>query len=381
MEKQLNIANLEKATETHGFSQSSIAKSLGISRAAVSKWFTGKSFPRPAELLKLGRLLELRHQQLVINLLSQKTSLVAFRKRASCKTTDAHHERAQNMGNFLQPLVEYLDVDEFLGPPSLKKPSCDYHYLQNLTARIRREADIAEKAPFEFTDLIGLFHKYQTIIVPTLWGLKSKHENALHIHLPESQTTWIYLNLDVEIHDFKFWMAHELGHVLTVDFLRDGKTEQAEDFADAFAGALLFPESLAKLAQADYEKAMDDQQRLEVLGQWAEKNTISPLSVHLEIEKFAASNHIAFSPVDRKALYPFIATFNKKFQTLSEDLFDGVSPSADHFMRIAQENFDSEIYTVLGRYVRAKAPGPSAIATILGVTPMDAKAYLEALSS
>lgn len=380
MEKQLNVAKLEEARAAHGISQTAIAKSLGVTRAAVSKWFTCKSFPRPAELLKLGRLLELRHDELVDRVTSRDQPLVAFRKRGSCKTTEAHLERAQNMGRYLRPLVEYLDVDEFLGPPSLKNPSCDYRYLQDLAARIRRDLDIAEQAPFEFTQLIELFHQYQAIIVPTVWGHKTKHENALHIHLPESQTTWIYLNLDVEIHDFKFWMAHELGHLLTVDLLRDEKTEEAEDFADAFAGALLFPEPLAKLAMSEYEKATDDQERLAVLGSWAEKHTISAISVLREVESYAEANGVVLTAVDRKVLYPYIAAFNKMLPMLSEALFDGGTPTADHFMRIAQEKFGTEIYSALGRYVQARDPGPSVIGTILGVTPMDAKAYLEAFA-
>ncbi|MCB1078109.1 MAG: ImmA/IrrE family metallo-endopeptidase [Verrucomicrobiae bacterium] len=380
MEKTLNIANLQKASETLGLSQSAIAESLGVTRAAVSKWFKGKSFPRPAELLKLGRLMELRSSDLVLRSAPRERPLVAFRKRATCKTTTAHLERAENMGRFLRPLVPYLGVDEFIGPRSLKNPSCDYKYLQDLAARLRRELDIPEKDPFEFTDLIGLFAEYQTIIVPTLWGTKSKHENALHLHLPESQTTWIYLNLDVEIHDFKFWMAHELGHVLTVDLLRDERVEEAEDFADAFAGALLFPEPLAERALSEYEKAADDAGRLEVLGDWAKKHTISPFSVYCEIRKFGETQGKDFTPLEGRVLHAHIAAFNRNFKTLSEALFDDIAPSADHFMRIAQENFGTEIYSALGRYVKAHDPGPSVIATILGVSPMDAKAYLEALA-
>ncbi len=380
MDKQLNAATFEAAATALGINQTAIAASLGVSRAAVSKWVKGKSFPRPAELLKLGRLLNLRHEELVERLVPREEPLVAFRKRASCKTTEAHFERAQNMGRFLAPLVEYLDVDKFIGPPSLKNPSCDYRYLQDLAARIRRELNIAEKAPFEFTQLIDLFHQYQAILIPTLWGHKTKHENALHIHLPESKTTWIYLNLDVEIHDFKFWMAHELGHVMTLDLLREGETEEAEDFADAFAGALLFPEPLAKRALSEYGKAGSDQGRLDVLGKWAEKHTISPFSVHWEMENYAEAHKVAFAPLAGPVLHSYIASFNKRYATLSAALFDNTNPTADHFMRIAQENFDTEIYSALGQYVRKRNPGPGTIATILGVSPMDAKAYLEAFA-
>lgn len=380
MEKRLNVFRLQEAAESNGLNQSAIAEALGVTRSSVSKWFKGKSFPRPAELLALGRALKLRYQELVEIPVPQDQPLVAFRKRASCVTTDAHVLRAQNMGHFLKPLVEYLSVDPFLGPPSLKNPTCDSGYLQDLAARIRREADIAESSPFDFKSLIRLFRKYQAVIIPTLWGHKTKHENALHIHLPESQTTWIYLNLDVEIHDFKFWMAHELGHVLTVDLLREGKTDEAEDFADAFAGALLFPRPLAEAAFAEYEKEKTDQARLKVLEKWAKEHTISPNSVYLEMEKRAGETKAAFKTLDSRTLFPAIAAFNKRHQTLSAELFDGTQPTADHFMRVAQATFGTEVYDVLGRYVREKQAGPGVIATILDVSPMDARAYLEAFA-
>lgn len=380
MEKRLNVSKLHEAAESKGLNQSAIAKVLGVTRASVSKWFKGKSFPRPADLLALGRALKLRHHELVESQVPQEQPLVAFRKRASCKTTDAHIARAKNMGHFLKPLVAYLSVDPFLGPPSLKNPSCDYRYLQELAARIRREADIAETAPFDFKSLIQLFQKYQAVIIPTLWGHKTKHENALHIHLPESQTTWIYLNLDVEIHDFKFWMAHELGHVLTVDLLREGKTEEAEDFADAFAGALLFPGPLAEKALSEYVKALTDEARLAVLEKWAKEHTISPNSVYKEVEKRAKETEGTFTALEAKTLFPAISAFNKSYATLSAVLFDGTQPTADHFMRVAQESFRTEVYGGLGKYVREKQAGPGVIATILDVSPMDARAYLEALT-
>jgi len=380
MSKRLNIPKLLEVTESNGFNQSAIAKSLGITRASVSKWFTGKSFPRPAELLKLGQLLKLQHHELVEHLSPNHDPLVAFRKRASCLTTDEHIARAQNMGHFLKPLVGYLSVDEFLGPPSLKNPSCDYGYLQELAARIRREADIAETAPFDFKNLIQLFQKYQAVIIPTLWGHKAKHENALHIHLPESRTTWIYLNLDVEIHDFKFWMAHELGHVLTVDLLREGKVLEAEDFADAFAGALLFPGPLAEAALAGYKRARTDHRRLALLKKWAKEHTISPNSVYLEIEKHAKERKESFTTIEAEMRFPAISAFNKGYKTLSAVLFDDTQPTADHFMRVAQESFGTEVYGVLGKYVREKQAGPGVVATILDVNPMDARAYHNALA-
>jgi transcriptional regulator with XRE-family HTH domain len=380
MEKKLNTPIVQKAAVTKGLSQATIAAALDVTRAAVSKWFTGKSFPRPAELLKLGRLLGLKHADLVASTNLANEPLVAFRKRGSCLTTDAHIENAKDMGRFLKPLVSYLDVDPFIGPPSLKNPSCEYRYVQELAARIRRELDIAEKASFEFTDLIGLFDQYQSVIIPTLWGKKTRHENAIHIHLPESQTTWIYLNLDVEIHDFKFWMAHELGHVLTIDLLRENRIEEAEKFSEAFGGALLFPELLAKAAFTEYKRSRGEQGKLKVLLEWARKHTISPNSVYKEIEKYADVTGENFSRIENSVFHAAIANFHKEFPTLSERLFDGKKPTADHFMRVTQSAFGTKAYSALSQYVREKEPSAGTIAAILGVNRMDASAYLEAFS-
>jgi hypothetical protein len=284
------------------------------------------------------------------------------------------------MGRFLKPLVGYVDVDEFIGPPSLKHPSCNYRYVQDLAARIRRDLNIAEKTAFHFTDLIKLFRDHQAVIIPTLWGRKARHENAIHIHLPESQTTWIYLNLDVEVHDFKFWMAHELAHVLTLDLLRANRIEEAEDFADAFAGALVFPEPLAEGAYGEYKTCRTEQRRLNVLGKWAEEHIISPLSVYKEIENFATASKAPFTPLSDAALFAFIAAFNKRYPTLGESFFDHKTPTADQFMRVVQEAFETKVFSALGQYVREKKPAAGAIATILGVSRMDALGYLEALS-
>lgn len=380
MDKRLNQPEMEAKCAEKGITQTAIAEHLGLTRAAVSKWFTGKSFPRPPELLKLGKLLGLRYSELVESSTAVEEPLVAFRKRAGCKTTDRHIERARDMGNLLRPLVGYLDFDPFLGPPVLKQPTTDYRYLQNLVAKLRREMGVTEGAPLEFDQLIKCFHDYQAVIIPALWGKKKQHENALHIHLPDSKTTWIYLNLDVEIHDFKFWMAHELGHVMTSSLLEAGALDQAEDFAEGFAGALLYPESTAEAGFKAYKRQRTEQSRLAHIFAAAEEYTISPLSIYLELKNYAQAHDEPFAGIDPKRLHAENACFNKRFRTLSECLFDGHQPTADQFMRVAQEQFGTDFFKAFAQYIRECEPSPSTIAGILSVSPMDARAYQDALS-
>ena len=378
MTKRLNIERLMEAMDSKGLSKAKIAASLGMSRTAVTNWFKGDNFPRPAELLKLGRLLDLKHAELVEKVSAKASPLVAFRKRASCKTTDLDFQRAKNMGAFLEQLVPYLDVDQFMAPREVKKPSCDYDYIQSLVARIRRELDIGEQDCFEFADLLDLFAEHDAIIIPCLWGRKTKHENALHIHLPESKTTWIYLNLDVERHDFKFWMAHEAGHVLTVNLLEQELLEEAENFADTFAGALLFPKPLAKKAYEELESVKKINEKLEILGNWAQTHMISPFSVYKEIGAYAEAYDLKRKEITDSTLHFYINRFNKKFPTLSEDMFKNETPTANHFMREAQSEFDTQIYKALGDYIKEKDPSVGVISTILGISPMDADAYKRA---
>lgn len=107
MEKTLQLDRVQKRLAERGLNQSSVAKELGLSRAAVSKWFKGTAFPRPAELLKLGKLLGMGFKELVETAEVAPAPLVAFRKRAGTKTTDGHTEKAKEMGRLLEALVPH----------------------------------------------------------------------------------------------------------------------------------------------------------------------------------------------------------------------------------------------------------------------------------
>lgn len=380
MDRSLNLSLVVETMSVKGLTQTALAAKLGLTKAAVSKWIKGDAFPRPPELLKLGKLLGLGYGQLVASsVASPLEPVVAFRKRASTKTTPEHVARAKEMGRLLAPVVEHLPFDRFLSAPRLKSPTLDYGYLQSLAGELRRDLKLSQDGPIKFTDLIGKFAELQAVIVPVLWGQKTRHENALHIYLPESKTTWIYLNLDSHLHDFKFWMAHELGHVLAVSLLTSETMERAEDFSDAFAGALLYPEAAAKPAYAKYATCITDQQRLSLVVAQATRFVISPISVHKEIEHYAQSKGLPFTPIADKTLFPTIAKFNRAYPTVSGHLFDGKKPSADHFMRVCGENFKTPIFAALSEYLKATPQSDAVVGRILDVPMSDAKELHQAL--
>jgi len=368
MNKSLHVQNLEHAMEQAGLSQSALAEVLGVSREAVSKWMSGKKFPRPDKLLRLGLALELSLDDLVVRSDDPFEPVVAFRKRGASKTTLTHIARARDMGRLLSLLVPYLPFDLLVRPAFLKNPTTEYGYIQHVAAKIRAELGVGSNDELGYSDLIKKFDDLQAVIIPVLWGKKQKHENALHIYLPESMTSWVYLNLDVEVHDFKFWMAHELGHVYAPDLRED----EGEDFADALAGALVFPESLAAPAYADVVRSRSAKTRIEKIRKYSECYSISLITVCYELNKYAG--HYRLEQIDLgNALFGANTNFNKRFHTLSEAIFKGQEPSAQRLIRVGAEAFDTPFFDVLKRYILEQKKSAGFVESILDIPLLDAK--------
>lgn len=244
MKKRLNITQIQDAMDALGLNQAGLSKRLEVSRTIVSSWLKGDKFPRPDKLLKLGLTLNMPFQELVEKPLTDIEPVIAFRKKGRRKTKDIHIEQAQEMGHLLQLLIPYMPNDRMFQSPVLKHPILDYNYIQKVATRIREEIGQKNNDPIGFEQLIHKIIEFEVVLIPVFHGNKQNHENALHIFLPASKTTWIYLNIDSNIHDFKFWMAHELGHVIAPSLQGD----DGENFADSFAQALLFPADQAESA-------------------------------------------------------------------------------------------------------------------------------------
>ena len=372
MQKNLHIGNAKEAMTKVGLSQTAIARELGVSKEAVSGWLKGRNFPRPNKLLQLGRLLQLDFDELVI-IEDPFTPKIAFRKMKGTRTKDHHIGRAQEMGRLLRHLVPYLPFDTLAMPPVLKSPNCDHDYLRQVTAKVREDIGLGPTDSVDFTDLINRFGQLQAVIVPVLWGAKNRHENALHIYLPDSETTWVYLNLDTNHHDFKFWMAHELGHCLSPDL--DG--EKAEDFADAFAGALLFPHELAERAHAAICFQQSVASRVSEIFNLAEQHVISPYTVLKQVEEYAAvTGKPGVNP--GKRFGAAVTNFNKSYMNLSGAMFVGSldeqgRPNARDYISKSEGDFGTPFFKLLKKYLIDYEIGPGYVETVLDASPLDAQ--------
>ncbi len=368
MARSLNLARLDRALATHGLSQATLAREIGVTRAAVSKWFRGESFPRPDKLLKVALAVGLPYEELVAETVPGEP-VVAFRKKGPRKTTEAHVARAKRMGRLLTRLLPYLPRAPLTDPPALREPSLDYEYLERVACDLREKIGVPQAAPIDFGDLIAHFERFSVVLIPVFWGHREAHENALHIHLPESGTTWIYLNLDSKTHDFKFWMAHELGHVLSPSL----GGEEAEDFADAFAATLLFP---PECAAAEYEVLSHKAKPGSIINHLkavARRFMISPITVFEQISQYARETHRPALKLERKAIYPVATNFGKQFSTIREALFDRGEPTASSYRRTSEKVFGTPFFDALSEHLRDSGAGAGYVQGVLNTSLVDAK--------
>ena len=374
--KSLNTDTISKRITELGLNQAEIAKKLSVSREIVSQWFKNIKFPRPRHLLHLAEMLDLAFDEIVIKEESQYEPIIAFRKKGRHKIDEEYEKSAKFKGEMLKKLVHFLDFETIFFPRHIENLKNDYEYIQRLVYNIRNELHCNVNDSIDFTYLIDFFKQQHAVIIPVLWGKKDKHENALHVFLPDSKTTWIYLNLDSNIIDFKFWMAHELGHIFTPDLRGD----EAEEFADNFAGALLFPENLAKIEYEELSTLNNTGIIINHIKNLAEKYIVSPITIYMEIKKYAQNYNKHFIDLEKNnEIFQATANFNKDYLTVSELIFKTKNPSPHTYINKSTDAFDTPFFETLKQYIIENNSKSALIQNILDLSYLDSRGIFEEL--
>lgn len=218
---------------------------------------------------------------------------------------------------------------------------------------------------------IDQFKKAGAVLIPVLWGTKNRHENALHIHLPQEKVTFIFLNLDTSLEDFKFWMAHELAHVYTPAL---AGTEEGEDFADAFAGALLFPQACAEQAYLDASRARTPSGVISALQKHAVKHNISLYTVFRETTHFVQYKQLPPLKVEDSKIHVVRNAAAKRSPFVSEAIFDPLPPSPAEYIAVTDNGFQSDFFRALRVMILEREMGAGYIQQILDISLADATA-------
>jgi transcriptional regulator with XRE-family HTH domain len=372
----LNIDNINQALAEKGLSPAKLAEKLDVSRESVSKWLNGEAIPRPAKQLKLALVLGLSRAKLLgvapPDLLQPQ---VAFRMARGRTAQPQHIERAQHMGKMLEALVPYLPFDKFETPPALKNPTVEYAYLQALVATLRKEMGVSSTGAINIPTLASSFSKLQAVIVPVLWGHRTKHENAVHVYLPRTSTTWVYLNLDTRLCDLKFWLAHELGHTYTFATLKD---DAGEDFADGFAGALLFPEPAARALYEELATVRGLRSRVTRVKAVADALEISMVGVAKQLDSYAQAHGLTKLIDDAPALYQ--ASEISKPPLASNSLFGTGDIELSALMESSANVFHTPFYSALQAMLRKNGSNATYVQGILDCSLVDAKHIVSELT-
>jgi transcriptional regulator with XRE-family HTH domain len=374
MNKKLNIKAIDSALEKKGYSQADIARLLDVTRAIVSKWLKNEKFPRPKSLLQLGRTLELPFDKMVILEEDEFTPHVAFRKGRRRIANSKDYQAAERMGELLEKVSSELPKDNFFEQVKLRDPQNEYGYIQKYAAKVRKDINIGPADPVKFEQIIEKFLNLNVILIPVLWGEKEKEDNALSVFLPKSQTTWVYLNIDAKVHDFKFWMSHELAHILiTLD-----NSKESEAFMDSFAQALLLPQECAEIAYNRISRCRTAATKINKIFEIAKDFLINPYTVLKSVNGYAKE----FGKSEIKPTQAFFSRwhqFNDQDKTVIQVLSKSKEPSPDSYIKLSQEAFGSSFFDILKSYITKTEVSPGFIQNILNVPLLDAKSIYQEL--
>lgn len=368
--KKLNVNNIENKLRELGFNQASLAEKLNVSREAVSQWLKNKKYPRPRKLLTLSEILGLPYNELILKDIVAEPQ-VAYRTRRNRKITDEMTQKAKDMGEMLAYLVPYFPHESLFSPEVLEKPSVDSAYIQKIALLMREELGIFEDR-VGFESLVKAFKDKRAVIIPVLWG--NKGDCGLHIRLPKENINFVYVNVDSLITDFKFWLLHELAHLVAPDI----EPEAADDFADTFAGAFLFPFKLAADYYNKWKTIKSPGIIIEEIKRVAEDLLISPITIYTETNRYAVENN---EPPFSFPIHPANENFIKTVDTVTTVLFDGKVPTPKQFVDSTSDVFQTNFFKSLSVYLKDKDKGPGMIQRIMDIPFLDAKGVYDALAN
>lgn len=369
----LNLSLANEAMSRLGLNQAALADACGVSREAVSKWFAGESLPRPAKVRNLATALELAVEVLMSR--ATREPVIAYRTHLREPLTEKAKGKAQEMGRHFRQLQPFVEGARLFSQRVLKEPSEEESYVRRAVQAVRLSLKLAPADSPSRAQLIDLLHDAGAFLVPVIWGKdKVGHENALTVYLPESETTWVVLSLNAGQDDFKYWLAHELGHCLSLHKLAD---DAGERFAERFAQLLVFPDALAEQCL----KAMRSSSvPLEEASYFAGRHDVSVITAVKSADRVAERNGEATTGVATEAFYEEWNRNRIHRPTVALELFGTDAPTVDVFVEKSSAMFRTEIFDAIARLQKAQGGhSPAFVGTLLNLDlsqALEISAYL-----
>lgn len=325
MEKnKLNINAIKSLLSKKGLSQSDLATQVGVSKQVVSAWLKGDKLPSPLNLLRMSTILEFNISDIFI---SESDSTYNFKLPKNRKETFLDKEYANDMSKCLAEFEKVNIKDLFVSTPfKLISPKTNYRYLINAGKEIRNR--ITQSAStITIEEIINFINKQlNVLIVPVLWGKDKYFADGLQISF--DAYSFLFVNLNSKKDDMKFWLLHEIAHLVAQDLEKD----QQEEFANHLAQHILFPEEQV----IDFIKLIDtipsEQLQLELIKEKADQLGIHPYTVFKQIKAYSEQNDLPCTIEDRK-IYSHINNTTEFFidNSINLEIRDYINYSENKF--------------------------------------------------
>ena len=362
----LNVPLINSAMRKLGLSPAALAEVCEVSREAVSKWLGNESLPRPRKLSVLAEKLHLSVDEL-LGVARRPEPVVAYRTRQKRGMSDEAHIAGLEVGRHLQELLQFVKRSALFEPPVLRDPSLNENYIQNAAAAVRKSLGVGPTDVITREQLFELFHDFGAYLVPVFWGGdKDGHENAMNVYLPDSKVSFVVFNLGCRQDDFKYWLAHEYGHCLTLHALQG---DQGEEFAEKFAQHLLFPDELAGQALATIQAAKSSTDALAAANWFAGKYDISVITVVRAVDRVAQLSGERETGLATRHFYAAWKAQRKNAPTMTKVLFGAENPSPMEFVKSSEKIFRTPVFEALRAWQEANGGrSPAFIASAFNVS-------------
>lgn len=363
----LNITAIEGAMRKLGMSGAALAEACKVSKEATSNWLKGESIPRPSKLTKLAEVLSIP-VEILLNIAQPPAPVFAYRTKLNKPVTGSLRDAAEEQARHLEQLLPFVDERPDFEPPLLREPSLDADRIRHAVTRARVSLGLSNKDVLGNESLERLFHIFGAIFVPVIWGLnKERHENALTVYLPESKTSWVVFNLGCRSDDYKYWLAHEYGHCLTMHALSE---EDGEVFAEKFAQQLVFPDEVAHECLEKVRHGLDG---LTTIKEYAEKYGVSVITVIRAVDRLSEQLHGKKTGMETPGFYVAWTKNRINIPTMTSLVFGTDTPSQASYVTRSEEVYKTPVFKAIRSFQEAEGGrNPAFIASVLNLGIGDA---------
>jgi len=371
----LNVQLIKKTMRALGLTGKDVGDACGVTKEAASNWLKGESMPRPSKLVDLAALLKLPVEQLLAPVEARPEPVVAYRMRNNRAPTVEAQEAGDEVARHLRQLVPLTAGHSFFTNRGIPEPNLSDACIDDAVAATRSLLKLSPDEKVTHDHLFQLFAKIGVILVPVFWGGdREGHENAMSVYLPDSRTTWVLFNLGCRIDDFSYWLAHELGHALTLHALQG---DDGETFAERFAQKLLFPESVAAKALEAIREAGD---KMATASWYAGSFDVSIVTVVKAADRVAEKRGEAPTGLNTGPFYGMWKRNRKSFPTAAQQLFGTDTPAPLEYIVKSEELFGTPVFRALAKFQQLEGRSPAFVAATLNVNVGDGLALSQALA-